>query len=223
MSTRYGKRTARRRRRAGGRRFTAVCLLAAAVGAGIWIWRSLARLPGEGVSVPSYVRQEYLSVNRWSRPGTKLKKIRGVVIHYVGNPGTTAQANRNYFESLASGKDGVYASAHFVVGLDGEVIECIPLTEISYASNSRNADTVSIEVCHPGADGKFSPVTYRRVVELTAWLCRRFRLSANDVIRHYDITGKICPKYYVDHPAAWKQFRADVNAEMGGSVWTKKS
>lgn len=138
-----------------------------------------------------------------------------MVIHYVGNPNTTAQANRNYFESLSSGAEGVYASSHFVVGLEGEVIQCIPLTEISYASNERNGDTVSIEVCHPDETGAFAPVTYDRLVELTAWLCRTFRLDPEtEVIRHYDVTGKVCPKYYVENPDAWDAFRADVAAEM---------
>ncbi len=167
------------------------------------------------VEVPDYVRKDYLTVNEWSRPGTELEKIRGVVIHYVGNPDTTAQANRNYFESLSSGAEGVYASSHFVVGLEGEAIQCIPLTEIAYASNGRNGDTVSIEVCHPDETGEFSSITYDRVVELTAWLCREFRLDPEtEVIRHYDVTGKICPKYYVENPEAWDAFRADVAAEM---------
>lgn len=167
------------------------------------------------VAVPDYVRQDYLTVNEWSRPGTELKEIRGVVIHYVGNPGTTAQANRNYFESLSSGKEGTYASSHFIVGLEGEVIQCIPLDEIAYASNTRNGDTVAIEVCHPDETGAFSPVTYDRVVELTAWLCREFRLDPEaDVIRHYDVTGKVCPRHFVDDPESWEQFRADVAAEM---------
>ena len=33
-----------------------------------------------------------------------------------------------------------------------------------------------------------------------------------DVIRHYDVTGKICPKYYVDHPEAWEDFRSALRA-----------
>ena len=173
------------------------------------------RLPGDGVAVPEYVVQDLLPVNEWSRPGTALEKIDAVVIHYVGNPGTTAQANRNYFASLSSGEEGTYASSHFIVGLEGEVLQCIPLMEISYASNTRNSDTVAIEVCHPDETGKFSPVTYDRLVELTAWLCREFRLDPErDVIRHYDVTGKICPKYFVEEPAAWDQFRMDVDQAM---------
>lgn len=193
-------------------RFTTLCLtvLFLAAGLGVWVWNTDRELPGEGIALPDYVTKDYLTVNSYSRPGTALKKIRGIVIHYVGNPGTTAKANRNYFESLSAGTDHVYASAHFVVGLEGEVIQCIPLTEISYASNQRNVDTISVEVCHPDETGKFSAVTYDRTVELTAWLCREFHLTSDDVIRHYDVSGKNCPKYYVEHPEAWEQFRADV-------------
>ena len=202
----------RTRRRHLNLRFAALCLFLVFVLAGTLVrfWSSRG-LPGEGAEAPDYVQQDFLTVNPWSRPGTPLEKIDGVVIHYVGNPNTTAQANRNYFESLSSGKEGTYASSHFVVGLKGEVLQCIPLTEIAYASNIRNEDTVAIEVCHPDETGQFSPVTYQRVVELTAWLCRTFRLDPEtDVIRHYDVTEKRCPLYYVEHPEAWAAFLADV-------------
>ena len=166
-------------------------------------------------NTPDYVREDFLSVNPWSRPGEPLERVNGVVLHYVGNPGTTAQANRNYFNSLADGAMGVYASSHFIVGLEGEVVQCVPLTEIAYASNSRNGDTISIEVCHPDETGEYGPETYRRVTELTAWLCRSFRLDpAEDVIRHYDVSGKRCPLYYVENPGAWEALLEDVAAEM---------
>ena len=176
-------------------------------------------LPGEGVDLPDYVTEDFLPVNDWSRPGTPLERIDGVVIHYVGNPNTTAEANRNYFASLSTGELGTYASSHFIVGLEGEVIQCIPLTEIAYASPGRNEDTIAIEVCHPDETGEFSAITYDRVVELTAWLCREFRLDPEeDVIRHYDATEKLCPLYYVEHPEAWDQFRSDVADEMAAQA-----
>lgn len=202
----------RKKRRRLNLRFLALCLALALLLTGAVLWLTRDRGPeAADVAVPDYVEQDYLTVNEWSRPGTELERINGVVIHYVGNPGTTARANRNYFESLSSGVEGTYASSHFVVGLEGEVIQCVPLTEVAYASNTRNGDTVSIEVCHPDETGAFSPVTYDRVVELTAWLCREFKLDPEtDVIRHYDVTGKECPKYYVENPEAWEQLRADV-------------
>lgn len=154
---------------------------------------------------------QLLTVNEYSRPGIALDQIGGVVIHYTANPGTSAQANRDYFEGL---KDShvTKASAHFIVGLDGEIVQCIPTSEIAYASNGRNSDTVSIECCYENEDGSFNQATYDSVVQLTAWLCARSGLDAEDVIRHYDVTGKMCPVYYVEHPDAWEQFRQDVTA-----------
>ena len=93
-------------------------------------------------------------------------------------------------------------------------MQCIPTWEVAYASNDRNYDTVSIECCHPDATGKFNDETYRSMVQLTAWLCLKFNLTEEDVIRHYDVTGKICPKYFVENEGAWDQFRKDVKSAM---------
>ena len=73
---------------------------------------------------------------------------------------------------------------------------------------------MSIECCHPDESGKFNDATYRSMVQLTAWLCLKFGLDENDVIRHYDVTGKNCPKYFVENQEAWDQFRADVGAAI---------
>lgn len=200
-------------------RFVILCAVLAALTLAV-IAAGLSKLlgdppPAEEISVPEYVERDYLTVNPWSRPGEELKKINGVVIHYVGNPGTSAEANRNYFESLSGGEQETYASSHFIIGLEGEVVQCVPLTEIAYASNSRNDDTVSIEVCHPDETGAFSRPAYDRCVELTAWLCRVFRLRpGEDVIRHYDVTGKLCPRYFVEDPEAWDAFLEDVSAAV---------
>lgn len=152
---------------------------------------------------------ELLTPNEWSRPQTPLEQIRGIVIHYTANPGSTARQNRDYFDGLKDSHQ-TKASSHFVIGLDGEVVQCIPSSEWAYASNDRNSDTLSIECCHPDETGKFSDATYQSMVKLTGWLCHRFELSSRDVIRHYDVTGKECPKYFVEHEDAWQQFLADV-------------
>ena len=205
----------RKKRRRLNPRFALLCLALVLGAAAVGVWWADRGLSGEDIAVPDYVERDYIPVNEWSRPGTPLEDINAVVIHYVGNPGTTARANRNYFASLSSGEEGTYASSHFVVGLEGEVVQCVPLTEIAYASNTRNGDTVSIEVCHPDETGEFSSVTYGRCVELAAWLCREFKLDPEtDVIRHYDVTGKECPLYYVEHPEAWERLKADVAAEL---------
>ncbi len=161
------------------------------------------------IDYPSYVDQQFIKKDGQSRTGMPIRRVNDIVIHYVGNPGSTAQANRDYFDSSKS-----TVSSHFVVGLQGEVIQCVPLDEKSAASNNRNKDTISIEVCHPTEDGKFNEVTYARVVELTAWLCDEFGLDEKDVIRHHDVTGKLCPLYYVEHEDAWEQMREDIKQEL---------
>ena len=154
-----------------------------------------------------------LDPNPYSRPQTKTERITGIVIHYTANPGATAMQNRDYFNGL---KDShiTQASSHFIVGLDGEIVQCVPTWEEAYASNSRNKDTVSIECCHPDETGKFNQDTYNSMVQLTAWLCKKFGLTEEDVIRHYDVTGKNCPKYFVEDETAWDHFRQDVKQAL---------
>lgn len=152
------------------------------------------------------IQEDYLTINDYSRPGDKVGDIKKIVIHYTGNPGTTAQANRDYFQSLAE-NPVTSASSHFVIGIDGEIIQCMPLDEIAYASKEANAYSISIECCHPDANGEFSTETYNRCVALTAELCKYYHLDPDtDVIRHYDVTGKECPLFYVEHPDEWDMF-----------------
>lgn len=154
---------------------------------------------------------QLLTINDYSRPGTAIDQVKGIVVHYTANPGTTAQQNRDYFEGLKDSHE-TSASSHFVIGIEGELIQCIPCNEISYASNDRNHDTISIECCIPDDTGEFTDKTYTTLVHLVAWLCGRYGITTEDVIRHYDVTGKMCPKYYVEHEDAWKQFKVDVDA-----------
>jgi N-acetyl-anhydromuramyl-L-alanine amidase AmpD len=160
-----------------------------------------------------WVRQELLPVNDYSRPGTALKKVNAIVIHYVGNPGTTAAQNRSYYTRLADSGE-TSASSNFLIGMEGEILACVPVNEVAYCSNWRNEDTLSIEYCHPDETGQFTDNTYDALVRLTAWLCSELNLDASDIIRHYDVTGKECPKYFVDHENAWDDFKDDVTSAL---------
>ena len=73
---------------------------------------------------------QLLTVNEYSRPGITLEQVNGIVIHYTANPGTSAQDNRNYFENLKDTGE-TYASAQFVIGLEGEIIQCVPCNEMA--------------------------------------------------------------------------------------------
>ena len=172
------------------------------------------QLPGWAEEFKGTIEENLLPVNPYSRPGTKLEEVNAIVIHYVGNPGTTAAQNRSYFENIIeTGEASV--SSHFIVGLDGEIIQCVPLDEISYASNTRNEDTIAVETCHPDETGKYNQTTYDSMVKLTAYLCILYNLNPDkDVIRHYDVTGKECPKYFVDYENEWSLFKAQVKRQM---------
>ncbi len=163
---------------------------------------------------------DLLTVNKYSRPGIKLEQVNGIVIHYVGNPGTSAAQNRSYFESLKD-SHATKASSHFIVGLEGEIVQCIPTSEVAYCSNDRNDDTIAIEVCHETASGKFNEDTYDSLVHLTAFMCCKNNIEMDDIIRHYDVTGKECPKYYVKHEDKWVQFKKDVAAYIEKHAYEK--
>ena len=155
--------------------------------------------------IPNWIEVNYIDEGNPSRSGLKLDGVNNIVVHYVGNPGTTAEQNRSFYNQMDSN-----VSSHFVVGIDGHVIMCLPLDEYSAASNHRNHDTISIEVCHEDTTGEFSDEAYDSLVKLVDWLMERYNLEPEDVIRHYDVTGKMCPLYYVEHQDAWDQFISDL-------------
>ncbi len=160
-------------------------------------------------TTPEWVDVQIIGETCGGRTGEKLESLRNIVIHYVGNPSTTAQENHDYFN-----KERTKVSSHFIIGLDGEIIQCVPIDEESAASNWRNKDTISIEVCHPYEDGKFNNATYNSLIKLTSWLCYTFYLDEDDVIRHHDITGKLCPLYYVENEWAWNDLKEDIGRKI---------
>ena len=174
------------------------------------------------------IERKFLTENKFSRPNKNLIGVKGIVIHWVGNAGTSALANRNYFENLKNQKDinkARYASAHFIIGLDGEIIQCLPVDEMAYhvgaysycqgikesLGSYPNNSTIGLELCHPDWTGRFTKETYGAAVELTATLIKQFNLNPQkDIYRHFDVTGKICPKFFVEKNEAWNNFKADV-------------
>ena len=174
----------------------------------------ITRIPTDS-EMKNLVSDKLLTINKYSRPATKYldegvsrKKITYIVIHYVANSGTSAINNRNYFENLPK-REKIYAGAHYIVGLDGEIIRCIPDDEIAYHAGNAdmNACSIGIEVCHPDNTGRFSYRSYLSLLKLVSWLCDKYDISAANVIRHYDVTGKACPIYYVQYQSEWKKFK----------------
>lgn len=158
------------------------------------------------------ITRRYLTIHPDSRSGLKLTSVKSIVIHYVGNPGTTADQNWRNFENNKPN-----TSAHFIIGLDGEILQLMPLDEVAWAVGTEaNYTSISIECCHPDESGRFTDATYESLLKLTSWLCNKFGLGRGDVERHYDhqrynSSGipwrKVCPKWFVDHPEEWERFK----------------
>lgn len=164
------------------------------------------------------IEEKFLTVRDSSRSGEKLWELKNVVVHYVANPGTSALKNWSYFETQTE----TAVSAHFIIGLEGEIIQCMPLDEVAWAVGVKegNYTSVSIECCHPDETGKFTDETYESLIKLVSWLCNKFELGRDDVLRHYDygrqvswgVWHKECPLYFADadDPAShlrWADFK----------------
>ncbi len=162
----------------------------------------------EGVEKPE-ITVDLLNVNEYSRPGTYIEDVKSIFVHYTANPETSAAQNRSYFANLELTHERS-ASAHLIIGYEGEIIQCIPLEEQAYAVISRNNDSLSIECCYLEEDGKFTQETYDTLVHLLAWLVQKYDLECTDILRHYDCGGKKCPLYYVEHEDEWEKLLEDV-------------
>ncbi len=152
-------------------------------------------------------------------------RIKYIVIHYVGALGG-AEANCKYYASQYIG-----ASAHYYVGFNGEVWQSVEDKDIAWHCGAkaymhpecRNGNSLGIELCvrnngslaDTSRDWYFEDATIREGIELTKTLMEKYDVPADRVIRHYDVTGKICPNPYVyNHTRhTWDAFKAALVVE----------
>ena len=220
------RRKKRRRQRRIAQMLMAGCVLTMGIMLGFLLWKIIGFVQDRGVfnqamdterreiirendTIKPVITEDFLTVNPYSRPAEPLDGVKNIFVHYTANKNTSARQNRSYFENLGiTGETS--ASAHFIIGYDGEIIQCLPLDEIGYAVKTRNYDSISIECCYRDDSGKFTDATYQSLLQLTAWLRKEYKLAPNDVLRHYDVGGKKCPLYFVEHEDSWEQFRQDL-------------
>lgn len=169
-------------------------------------------------------------------------KIEYIIIHYVGATGD-AKANINYYNQPTT----TNASADFYVGFAGDVWQYNPDPVIRYCwavggkklstgggsfyGIAKNTNCVSIEMCvrnygskaDTSKDWYFEDATVISAIELTKELMKRYNIDSNHVIRHYDVTGKICPNPYVYNYTkhTWEGFKASLATNKSG--WINES
>jgi len=178
------------------------------------------------------VTTNLIAPNKFSRPQRPLNKIKGIVIHYLANPNTSANQNRNYFDNLKSQKlDGNerYASAHEIIDLDGNIVICVPDNEITFNCGSKtytnrclkelgkhpNDYTYGIECCHIDDNGNMTKDTYNSLFNRCVELCIKYKLNSNNLWLHKEVVGwKSCHKFFVLNPDKWVRFKKDVQTEI---------
>ena len=158
-------------------------------------------------------------------------KVKYLVIHYVGAQGS-AQNNVRYYGSTPN----IGASAHYFVGHaaeGGAVWSSVPEGDTAWHVGAkkyvhpdcRNGNSIGVELCcHRGADGTwyFDQETVDSAVELCRDIVERYALDREHVLRHYDVTGKICPAPFVHDANAWESFKDRLFTQSAAVDCTKE-
>ena len=149
----------------------------------------------------------------------RTQKIKYIVIHYTANDGDTAKNNVDYYA-----REILKASAHFFVD-ENEIWQSVKEADTAYHCGAnvyihkecRNSNSIGIELCsRQYKDGKyyFKEETLKRGAELVKQLMKKYNIPAQNVIRHFDVTGKICPAPMVNDEKMWQKFKATLTEKI---------
>ena len=63
----------------------------------------------------------------------------------------------------------------------------------------------AVELCDTNKNHVIYPTeaTIQRAIELCLYLMNKYNIDSNHVIRHFDVTGKQCPAYWIEN-AIWE-------------------
>lgn len=160
-------------------------------------------------------------------------KIKYIVVHFTANDGDTAENNGLYFRN-----NKVYASAHYFVD-DDSIVQSVPDNYVAWSvggsrysdykttggakfyNKCTNANSISIELCDTVKDGKYMATekTLENAVLLIKDLMKKYSVSIDNVIRHFDVNGKKCPSYFVND-TKWNEFKARITKQEEAKVST---
>lgn len=160
-----------------------------------------------------------LTKTNYRKGSNKVNKY--IVIHYTASTGS-AEANCRYFQSNYRG-----ASAHYFVGHEGEIFMCVEDKNIAWHCGAtkykhpycRNTNSIGVEMCcKKNSDGSwyFTEQTVKATKELVKELMKKYNIPIDNVLRHYDVTGKICPQPYVKDENAWSAFKQSLTSSTIG-------
>ncbi len=154
-------------------------------------------------------------------------KIKYIVVHYTANDGDTDEANAKYFKNNV-----VKASAHYFVD-DDSVTQSVHDNYVAwhcggnrysnykttggakYYKKCTNTNSLGIELCDTVKNGEYSftDKTANNAIELILDKMKQYNVSIDNVIRHFDVTGKICPAPLIEEKA-WNEFKAKITKNI---------
>ena len=137
----------------------------------------------------------------------RARAIRYIVVHYTANSGDTAQNNLDYFARKVTG-----TSAHYFVD-ETSVRQSVLDTDVAWHCGAdryrhpecRNGNSIGVEMCDSA--GAVPAATKARTAAFVRELMERYGVPRENVLRHYDVTGKRCPAPWVDKPGEWTEFK----------------
>lgn len=143
----------------------------------------------------------------------RTQNIKYIVIHYTANDGDTAKNNVDYYARAS-----LKASAHYFVD-ENEIWQSVKEGDTAYHCGAntykhkecRNANSIGIELCsRQYSDGEYyiKTETVENAIALIKELMVKYNIPIENVIRHYDVTGKTCPAPMVLNPALWDDFKS---------------
>ena len=152
--------------------------------------------------------------------GLRAQPVKYIVIHYTAGKNDTAENNGKYFAREVTG-----TSAHWFVDENGAVLS-VPEQFVAYHCGGavyahpkcRNSNSIGVEICSKYQNGvySFAPDAVEQAQELVRTLMERYNVPPENVIRHYDVTVKLCPAHFIGSGVdAWNEFK-------GGLVLYKK-
>lgn len=142
--------------------------------------------------------KNFANKSNYSQSIRSYKDIKYIVVHYTANNGDTAYGNSQYFKN----NNNLNASAHYFVDEYSDIYQSVPdeYTAWSVGANNyvhpyaRNRNTLNIELCsRKNTQGYyFKDETVSNAIELVKAKMVEYNVSIDNVLRHYDVTGKNC-------------------------------
>lgn len=165
--------------------------------------------------------------SNYKKANRQSNDIKFIVIHFTANDGDSDEGNAKYFQAPGRG-----ASAHYFVD-DDSITESVHWKNIAWHCGGSiyndvnktggaklrgictNSNSIGIEMCDTNRNGVYdlSTATWTRAVNLIRALMSDFSIDINHVVRHFDVTGKYCPRYFCPPYGSndsWNKFKNDI-------------